>query len=278
MKACRVERVVFAESWKEFFCRAGLESFGDFYDYAGGTRIGENERRNVYRLTFGEGPDAKVFYIKRFEKPHLKDMLSARCNFGRLTSQAGVEWGNANLLLENGIDTYKPACMGERTICGLERKSFVITEQLKSTCLLDFVIAKWHELQRNLQDRIVIAMAQLARKAHRANISLQDLYIWHVFIDEDSLEDDCRLSVIDLHRMLRNVNNPSKKILDVAALYWSMSSDYFDEEHKDLLVATYTDDGWAGGKEGILGRIRKRARILDNRRNLRHHYEKANSA
>ncbi len=267
-----MERIIFAESWREFFGGVGLESFGDFYDYPGGTKIGKNERRNVYRLTFGEGADAKVFYIKRFEKPHLKDMLSARCNFGRLTSQAGVEWSNANLLFENGIDTYKPVCMGKRTICGLERKSFVITEQLKSTCLLDFVIKKWHALERPRQDGIIIAMAKLARKAHQANISLQDLYIWHIFIDEESLEDDCRLSVIDLHRMLRNVKDPNKKIRDMGALYWSMSSDYFDAEHKDLLVATYTDDGWAGGKDAILGSIRKRAEVLGSRRILRNHY------
>ena len=270
-----MERVTFAESWEEFFGGVGLESFGDFYDYVGGTRIGENERRNVYRLTFGEGPDAKVFYIKRFEKPHLKDMLSARCNFGRLTSQAGVEWGNANLLGQNGIDTYKPACMGERTICGFESKSFIITEQLKSTCLLDFVIKKWHGLERPQQDRIVTATAQLARRAHQANISLQDLYIWHIFIDEESLEDDCRLSVIDLHRMLRNVKNPNKKITDMGALYWSMSNDYFDHGHKDLLVATYAGDGRAGDKKEVLEKIRRRAGILDSRRTLRHHYEKA---
>ena len=270
-----MERVTFAESWEEFFGGVGLESFGDFYGYAGGTKIGKNERRNVYRLTFGEGSDAKAFYIKRFEKPHFKDMLGARCNFGRFISQAGVEWANANLLFQNGIDTYKPACMGERTICGLERKSFVITEQLKSTCLLDFVIKKWHTLERTRQDRIIIAKAQLARQAQQANISLQDLYLWHIFIDEESLEDDCRLSVIDLHRMLRNVKDPNKKIMDMGVLYWSMSSDYFDEEHKDLLLATYTDDGGAGGKEGILGRIRKRAKVLDSRRILRNHYERA---
>lgn len=270
-----MERVIFSESWRDFFGGVGLESFGDFYGYAGGTKIGENERRNVYRLTFGDGDDAKVFYIKRFHHSHLKDIIAAWCNFGRPTSQAQVEWGNANLLLENGIDTYKPVCMGERTICRIERESFVITEQLEATCLQDFVITKWHTLERSQQERIIIAMAQLARQAHEANISLQDLYIWHVFIYEDSLEDDCRLSVIDLHRMLRNVKDPRKKLLDMGALYWSMSSDYFDAEHKALLISSYVGDGWAGDEESVREKIRKRADILGSRRKLRDHYEKA---
>ena len=270
-----MERIVFAESWKEYFGGVGLGSFGDFYDYPGGTKIGKNDRRNVYELTFGEGADAKVFYIKRFHNSHLKDMFGAWCNFGRLTSQAGVEWGNANLLLENGIDTYKPVCMGERTIWGLERKSFVITERLEAMCLQDFVITKWHALDRSQQDKIIAAMAQLARKAHEANISLQDLYIWHIFLDEESLAGDCSMSVIDLHRMLRNVKDPDKKITDMGALYWSMSSDYFDAEHKALLIAAYVGDGGVGDKESISEKILKRADILGSRRILHNHYEKA---
>ena len=117
-------------------------------------------------------------------------------------------------------------------------------------------------------------MGQLARNAHEANICLQDLYIWHVYIYEDSLEGDVRLSVIDLHRMLRNIENPRKKIADLGALYWSMSSEYFDEGHKDLLVETYACGG-SGEKSAILRDIEKRAAVLDRRRILKNHYERA---
>ena len=269
-----MHRVVFAESWRAFFAEVGLESFEDFYHYPGGIKIGNNERRSVYRLDFSRGKSSKVFYIKRFGESHIKDILSARRNFGRLTSQAAVEWGNANLLLQTGIDTYKPVCMGERTVLKVERKSFIVTEQLDATCLLDFVIKKWRTLERPRQDRIIVAMANLARRAHEADISLRDLYIWHLFINEHSLEGDCRLSVIDLHRMLRNVKSVSRKLMDLAALYWSMSGEYFDDGHRDLLVTTYVGDGQAGSKQDLLAGIRRRAGILDSRRTLQHHYEK----
>lgn len=271
-----VERVIFSGSWGKYFAEFGLESFGDFFEYARGTKIGENERRNVYRLTFGEGDDSEVFYIKRFRHCHLKDIIAAWRNFGRPVSQARVEWSNANLLLANGIDTYRPACMGERKVWGIERQSFFVTEELKSVCLMDFVVLRWDALEREMQNRIIVAMAQLARKAHQANISLQDLYLWHIYIYEDSLENDCRLSVIDLHRMLRNVKNPKKKAEDTGALYWSMTSEHFDDAHKDLLIDTYAgNDGWAGDKETVRSNICKRAEVLANRRKIWNHYERA---
>jgi len=270
-----VERVVFAGSWRRFFAEIGLESFDDFYDYPGGLRIGQNNKRSVCKLTFGEGAESKVFYIKRFHNAHLKDVFAAWCNFGRLTSQAGVEWSNAGLLLQNGIDTYNPVCMGERTVWNFRRRSFVVTEQLKSTCLLDFVVKKWRTLERPVQDRIVVAMANLTRRAHELNISLPDLCIWHIFIDENSLKNGCDLAVIDLHRMLRNVRSRNKKLRDLAMLYWSLADDYFDERHKDLLITTYVGDGWPGSRNTIADRVVKRTRIIEKRRNLRHHYARA---
>ncbi|MBN2137953.1 MAG: hypothetical protein JW720_09105 [Sedimentisphaerales bacterium] len=270
-----MERVVFAESWREFFSGAGFESFDDFFDYPGGEKIGSNRRRSVYRIKLGREEAGKVFYIKRFNRSHLKDILGAWLTFGGPTSQAKVEWANANLLLETGIETYRPVCMGERTALGIESRSFVITEQLNATCLLDFVIAKWQSLDRAAQEKIIRATALLARRAHDANISLQDLYIWHYFIQEDSLDGDCRLSVIDLHRMLQNVKSAKKKLMDLAALYWSMSGNYFDEAHKNLLVTAYLG-GEAGAKSAeAFSAIRRRASILDKRRNLADHYAKA---
>lgn len=269
-----METVVFADSWRPFFAEVGLESFNDFYDYAGGTKIGSNDKRNVYRLTLGKGPQSRMVYLKRFHHSHLKDVVTAWLNFGRLTSQALVEWDNADLLIKNGIDTYKPVCMGERKVWKFETKSFIVTEQLKTTCLIDFVKEKWRTLERSVQEKIIIAMAKLARRACESNISITDLFIWHLFIDEAALEDDCRLSIIDLHRMFRNVRSPGKKIKNLGTLYWSMSSEFFDDQHKDLLVTAYVDAGPAADKQNIMARVRKRAKTLDRRRILPNHYKK----
>ena len=134
--------------------------------------------------------------MKRFHKPHFKDIVTALWNCRQLTSQAGLEWKNAHTLLENSIDTYKPVCLGERTVSGFERMSFLITEELTSISMLDFVVQKWPSLERSQREKIVTAMAKLVRQVHELNISLPDLYIWHIFIREDCLNLSQRLKLI----------------------------------------------------------------------------------
>ncbi len=264
-----MEKVIFADSWRPFFRGLGMQSFDDIYHYAGGTKLGENKRRNIYRITLGPVGDSRTLYIKRFHNTHLKDLLTAWFNFGRPTSQAHTEWANAKLLLENGIDTYKPVCMGERTVCGFESKSFIITDELTSTCLLDFVQERWTTLDRPTQERIITAMARLVRKAHDVNICLQDLYIWHLFIEPETIATSPRLAVIDLHRMLRNITDPERKLADLGKLYWSLSDEYFDPGHKELLVRAYASD-----RPEVFEKVRRRAARTGKRRILRNHYSR----
>jgi hypothetical protein len=68
--------------------------------------------------------------MKRFHKPHFKDIVTALWN----------ERKNTHKLLENSIDTYKPVCLGERTVSGFERMSFLITEELALISMPDFVV------------------------------------------------------------------------------------------------------------------------------------------
>lgn len=270
-----MDRVVFADSWQQFFAKYGLESFDDFYNYTGGTVIGKNTKRNVQKLTFGEGAEHKAFFMKRFHKPHIKDMVTALRNCGRLTSQAGLEWKNAHKLLENSIDTYKPVCLGERTVSGIERMSFLITEKLTSISMLDFIVQKWSSLERSQREKIVTAMAKLVRRVHELNISLPDLYIWHIFIREDCLDDECRLNVIDLHQMAHSVTSSGKMAKELGKLYWSMLSDYFDDNLKDLFLAEYMGECRQDEKDRFIRRVYRSVRTTERRRSLAPYYRQA---
>ncbi|HNS22208.1 MAG TPA: lipopolysaccharide kinase InaA family protein [Sedimentisphaerales bacterium] len=232
-----MDRLAFADSSQEYLDRCGLRTFAQFFE-AQGLVVNKNNRRDVTKLTLA-GPPAKIVFMKRFHRPHLKDAFAAFRRFGRPMSQAGVEWSNANHLLQNGIETYRPLCFGEQVMCGFEQRSFLITEQLESTCLMDLILDRWQDLDRSAQEGLVIEMANLACRIHALNISLPDLAVWHLFTPAATFGQRYEFSVIDLHRMMRNVRSTSCKIRDLGKLRWSMATRCFDDSLKDLLVSTY---------------------------------------
>ena len=262
----KLERIVFSESWQDFFSGFGLKSFDDFFYYPGRKKLSPTSNRDVHKLAFGQGPDKRTFFIKRFHSPHIDDIISSCRNFGRPMSQGSIEWKNIYFLLNNNIGTYQPVCFGERTICGIESKSFVITEKLKSTDFKEFISQKWLGLERNLQERIITEIAKFIRRMHNLNISMTDLYVWHIFIDENSIEKNCQLSIIDLHRMRRNVTSINEKIKNISRLFWSMSTKYFDDNITDLFIDSYIENGYESSKDKLVNKIQKNVDLMSRRR------------
>ncbi len=265
-----MDKIIFSENFEEFFAAWGLESFDDFYNYSAGQIINENTKRNVRVITFPVGDKSRTFYMKRFHEPHLKDMLFALRNFGKLYSQAACEWHNAKTLLNNGIRTYLPVCCGLRTTLGIERKSFLITAELQSICMTDFVKQNWSTLPVPQKEKIIVSLARTIRKIHDAGISLPDLYIWHIFIDEKKDPDGnsrYEFAFIDLHRMKNNFSNTREYIKNLARLDHSMLDEYFDENSRKLLLESYAGDNWPGDITTLAKEVKKHSNKISARRN-----------
>jgi hypothetical protein len=252
--------VTFAKDWQAVFKRCDLETFQDFFEYSEGSLVNKNKKRDVLAFSLPLEHGNKEFFMKRFHKPHIKDMLFTLTNFGRLCSQAECEWNNANILFENGIDTYKPVCFGSDTTCGIERGSFFVTEKLPGQPLTDFVAHCWADLDQSQKQQIIISIAKLARKIHNAKLSLPDLYLWHIFIDKTNL------AVIDLHRMKINISSRQQRIRNLAALNFSMLDEYFDKPLRELLLETYLSEYSQNDKEVFCRGLRDRSNKLAARR------------
>ena len=261
-----MEKIVFAETWQKFFAKFGLKSFKDFFDYSQGQIINKNAKRNVCELALGEGDDRKVFFRKRFYSPYFKDMIFAWRSFGRLTSQAAVEWHNATMLLENGIETYRPVSYGAQTKLSLERKSFFITEKLPGIALTDFVSEKWAQLSQQQKEAIIVSLGKLVRKIHEAQISLPDLYLWHVFIKEKPNSKQYDFAVIDLHRMGHNISNQNQLLKNLGRLDHSMLDKYFDERLRKLLIEAYAGDNRAGEVTNLIQQVKKHSSAVSAKR------------
>jgi tRNA A-37 threonylcarbamoyl transferase component Bud32 len=263
----KVRRVVFADSWEQFFSRHGLKSFGDFFEYTPTETIGINNKRSVVTFSLSTDSQKKQFFMKRFFHPHFKDMLFTWRSFGSMCSQARCELENAGLLLNNGIETYKPVCFGEQTKCGIEANSFIVTEKLSGQALTDFVRQKWHNLQRQQKEKIIAGIGKFIRSIHELNISLPDLYVWHIFLKENPDTKNYDFAVIDLHRMSRNVTNRNTKIKNLGRLHHSMVDKYFDEDLKRSFIESYAGDNWDGDINTLASQVKKYSDAVSAKRN-----------
>lgn len=260
-------KMVFANSWQPVFAESGFKSFDDFFDYPDAKRSGKNNKRDVQILTLGNEPNHKVFFLKRFHYVYFKDKLFTLFNFGHFCSQAGCEWKNANILLDNGIETHLPVCYGERTKWGLETKSFLVTEKVQGQCLIDFVTQNWAQLPQPQKEKIIVALAKLIRKIHNAQISLPDLYLWHIFIKRNQTTDELDFAVIDLPRMTHNVADKNRQIRNLGRLDHSMVDKYFDDTLRRLFIESYAGRDWPGGVDKLAAKVKKYSAAVSARRN-----------
>lgn len=263
-----MQRVVFTDSWSQYFAEFGFESFEDFFEYSKVQTIGMNKKRSVVTFTLGEDSGKKRFFMKRFFRPHLKDMFFSWRNMGHLCSQGRFEWENAGLLLDNGIGTYKPICYGKQIKCGFETKSFCITEELCAECMTEFLRRKWHNMDRLEKEKIIVSIAKFVRKIHALNIDMPDLYIWHIYIYENENSEEPDFAVIDLHRMARNIKSRSRKIKNLGRLHYSMIDEYFDDEMRRLLIESYAADDFSGDVTALVAQVEKCSSVISARREL----------
>jgi len=230
-------RIVYRQGWESYFGRYGLNTFEDFYYHNADLKVLNVSKRYVNKVSFGEGTNCKTFFIKRFAYCHLKDIILSISNFKRIRSQSESEYINANFLVEKGFSTYLPVCFGEQKKFGIEKRSFVITEKLDGESLSGFVRRNVGQIENSEKEKIIRAVGRTIRKIHDCNISLPDLYIWHLFLTKKS--DDYEIAVIDLHRMKYNVTNTDEKIKNLGRLDYSLLDKYFDENLRRVLIEAY---------------------------------------
>lgn len=253
--------VSFEDNFRDIFQSVGLSLFDDFYNFQGGEIINKNSRRNVVHMEFDMAGHTREFFMKRFHDPHLKDVLHTFVNHGSVCTQARSEYRYAQHLLSKGIETYHPVCYGQKTLLGLERKSFFITEQIDGICLTDFITENWESISSTQKEQIASAMGKTIRKIHNARISMPCLFVWHLFLLNDALQNSCyEFAVIDLHRAKINMILPCNYWRNLGDLYFSMSEKRFDDDLREILLDAYIADGHAIDKKTLKSRILTRDR------------------
>lgn len=136
-----------------------------------------------------------------------------------------TEWRAIERLDALGIPTTPAAAYGCRGENPARIRSFLITQDLGDIVSLETLCADWGTNPPELQfkRRLLLAVADVARRLHDNGLNHRDFYICHLCLDRQRLRNgDIHLYLIDLHRVgMRKVITPTARIKDMAALYFS---------------------------------------------------------
>lgn len=210
-------RVTIVEGARSLLATAGLASFGDFMDYAGGTRVCHKRGRSTVRVQIG----SRAFYLKR-NRFHWVEFFKGLLRLRLPVRGAFREWRNIARVQAVGVPTLVPIAFGERPLLGIETSSFSLTEELYGCEPLDQVLrrdfsASLSALQLARKRALVRQLGQLARRLHGHGLFHQDFYLSHFFLGSGDV-----LHLIDLQRVLhRPLRTGHFRIKDLAQLNYS---------------------------------------------------------
>ena len=187
-----------------------------------------NNKSYFIKQHFGVGWDEIVKNLMTFKLPIL----------GAMTEVAAIEKCAAI-----GIPTTPLVAYGQRGCNPATLQGFVITEDLGDILTLEDVCKAWLEAPPNKADRaaVLIALAQLAAKLHRAGLVHRDFYLCHFVVKKHAFESGhLNLHLIDLHRMQHGLQPNSHGVLkDIAGLYFSMQQIGLTEQDLAMFKQSY---------------------------------------
>ncbi len=136
------------------------------------------------------------------------------------------EWEAILRLRKLGIETMNLVGYGRLGQNPARQRSFVITEALPHTISLEDYCKNWkfEPPSPGLKRSMIQKIARISRTLHENGINHRDYYICHFLlaIGSDAKPEDCKLHLIDLHRVQMRKRLPQRwRIKDISGLYFS---------------------------------------------------------
>ena len=208
---------------------AAAHSAGKLLDWAR-TVAGRASPQDVYRnkegrktLRFEQG--GRSFFLKLHSGVGWAEIIKNLLQ-GRLPVVGAANEYHAVQALERiGVDTLSVAAYTSTGRNPAARQSLLVTDDLVGTVSLEDYCANWAAVppEPRVRLRLILKLADSARRMHGAGINHRDFYICHFHLDESSLaEQSPRCYLIDLHRAQIRGRTPRRwRIKDLAGLYFS---------------------------------------------------------
>jgi hypothetical protein len=222
---------------------SGLLDFDRIYHYAGGTLVKKIKERSVIRMEIGPHDGNNVFFLKRhFDTAPDIPALIGHWLSGRSISGGMSEFENICEFRENGLPTVTPVAAGERRIGFSRFESFLITKDFAPYLSLESMIYDHPERLSGVErkQRIISAVACLARNMHIKGFNHRDFNATHVLIGPENAIEPLSLGLFDLQRIDRKKWLRFKWFIKtMAEVGYTMPAPLFSEEDRILLFKTY---------------------------------------
>jgi heptose I phosphotransferase len=160
-----------------------------------------------------------------------------------------------------GINTTPLVAYGQRGCNPANVQSFVMTEDLGEIISLEELCADWQTAppEALFKQKLIIALAQLAAKLHRAGLCHRDFYLCHFVLKKSELaQGELNLILIDLHRVLMEQPTHGSAVMkDIAGLYFSAMDCGLTQEDLALFKQHYLPQS-----EQFWQKVKRRAQKL----------------
>lgn len=160
---------------------------------------------------------------------------------------AANEYRAVSALQRVGVDTLSVAAYASQGFNPASLQSMIVTDELTGTVSLEDYCADWDRVPPSfaVRLRLVLKLADSARRMHGAGINHRDFYLCHFHLDESSLEQGpLRCYLIDLHRAQVRGHTPRRwRVKDLGGLYFSAMD--CGLQQRDLLrfIRHYSEGG-----------------------------------
>jgi hypothetical protein len=252
--------------------RAGLRSFQDILESTIGKSLrkpGLQSYRDRIRLELpDENGDQRVFFLKRYVRPPLREQLRRMWETSRSHGTAWREVHFAKELARQGIPTVRMVAFGERMRGSREVASFGIAAEVRGESLETLAmraasdpaaVPAWRDRRE-----IIRQLALIVRRLHENELFHRDLYLCHVFLTRNA-GGEVVLQVIDLARMLEGPWNSRRwRVKDLASLHYSSPAGLVTRADRLRFLYYYHCGEARGGKADrcLIGEILARARRM----------------
>lgn len=258
-----------AEPFKDALARLGLTSLDAVFAFDSARdlakpSIGRFRRRLQFEVVLaGVAQPVKVF-LKRYDRPPVLQQLRNWLSHHRRSSFAFMERETADQLKNAGINTPRVIACGERWASLLERKSFLMTEEIRDSESLERRLPPCFDGPATSPRREWIRrLATFIRHFHQTGYRHRDLYLSHIFRSNTG-----EFTLIDLARTSRPILQRRFQVKDIAQLHYSAPAASFSRTDRLRFYRTYAGRPRLSARDKVFIRhvLRKAAKMVQHSR------------